>query len=89
MVMDKGLQETADFDEKQLYEKNNRQGSDLRQEFDFIKVPIREKRGDSASPNREAVKPDAQAKHNRESRRVIEPPLRDKWLNIKWITPLA
>ena len=26
---------------------------------------------------------------HRESRRVIEQPLRDKWLNIKWITHLA
>ena len=73
MVVDKGLQETSEFDgDQQLYDQRNRQGGDLRQEFDFIKVPLKEKRGESASPNREAAKVENQTKHNRESRRVIE-----------------
>ena len=71
---------------------NNRQGGDLRDDFDFIKVPKAEKpRGESPVPNKNLPKNDQTGKvnMNRESKQVIEPPLQDKWLHIKWIRCLS
>ena len=71
----------------------NRQGGDLKEDFDFIKVPKQEKQPRGDSPNNpytpQKVLPTKSDTAIKGPKRVIDPPLQDKWLNIKWIRCLS
>ena len=66
---------------------SNRQGANLKENFDFIKVPKKDIVA-SDSP-RSRGKEFLQVKHDQGVKCVVEPPMTEQWQNIKWIRYLS